>query len=297
MKVPDPHSRYLESFPQTLSVRRKTTPDTEKKQFHLHEQMELVVPVSDNLACRYEGGSLAMPAGSILLLDSMTLHYITRRSAQGLADRYVLYFSPESVTPLSTPELDLLGCFYLPAGPAPRLVELPPSPQAETFQLLDSMVRQAALAQNNPPGTMQHAVPAVQVRLLLGQLLALVCGCCLAPGQTHAAPAGRAAAMFAVREYIRRHCCEPLTADALAREFYLSRTQLYQAYRSVFGVTVGEAITQYRLARAKDLLINTDDSIEWVARRAGYQNLSAFSRLFKAKVGLSPNEFRRRGRA
>ena len=238
-----------------------------------------------------------MPAGSILLLDSMTLHYITRRSAQGLADRYVLYFSPESVTPLSTPELDLLGCFYLPAGPAPRLVELPPPLQAETFQLLDSMVRQAALAQNNPPGTMQHAVPAVQVRLLLGQLLALVCGCCLAPGQTHAAPAGRAAAMFAVREYIRRHCCEPLTADALAREFYLSRTQLYQAYRSVFGVTVGEAITQYRLARAKDLLINTDDSIEWVARRAGYQNLSAFSRLFKAKVGISPNEFRRRGRA
>ena len=65
----------------------------------------------------------------------------------------------------------------------------------------------------------------------------------------------------------------------------------------MFGVTVGEAITQYRLARAKDLLINTDDSIEWVARRAGYQNLSAFSRLFKAKVGLSPNEFRRRGRA
>ena len=46
-----PFSRYTEKLPEEFSVRHKITETTEKKNFHLHRQMEIIFALSGNLKC------------------------------------------------------------------------------------------------------------------------------------------------------------------------------------------------------------------------------------------------------
>ena len=52
-----PFSRYTEKLPEEFSVRHKITETTEKKNFHLHRQMEIIFALSGNLKCKFETGS------------------------------------------------------------------------------------------------------------------------------------------------------------------------------------------------------------------------------------------------
>ena len=51
-------------------------------------------------------------------------------------------------------------------------------------------------------------------------------------------------------------------------------------------------IHAYVIEKAKTLLLNTDDSIGEVAYRLGFQYQQYFSKLFKAKTGISPSNYR-----
>ena len=288
-------SACLERFPQTFSIQRKVTPDTEKRRLHLHEQLELIVAVSDNMGCQYETGSLPIPAGSVLLLDALTPHYIYKSSPGGMVDRYVLYFSSEYVSSLSVPELNLLRCFYRNHTPVPGLVSPPEGERLAIRRLLDEMLLSTAQAADHSPGSLEALTYGMQTRFLLGQLLALLNRMCPCGGvQASSSPETVNTALF-IKGYIQEHYSQPLRADDLARKFYISKTQLYKTFHQVLGTSVGSYITQVRIIKAKDLLINSPYPVELIAGKVGYQNLSAFSRAFKAHVGVTPNAFRRRG--
>lgn len=285
-------ARYLETLPQMLSVLHKVTPETEKCGFHLHEPLEVVVALSDNLVCRYEGGECPLPAPCVLLLDSMTMHYIFR-STPGIADRYVIYFRPECVSGLSLPAMHLLSCFYLQNGPAPALLPLTETELAELLQLLEGLRREL----EDPPrkGSPESFLQAAECRLLLGQLLVFLNRLSLRRGIEKPLPTDPQLleAAFTVRDYIRDHYDQPLSVGILAQQAYLGRTRLYEVFCQVFGVTVGEYLTRYRMTRAKDLLLNSEDSIQLIAEKVGYSSASAFIRTFHTKTGYSPGQYRR----
>jgi AraC-like DNA-binding protein len=54
-------------------------------------------------------------------------------------------------------------------------------------------------------------------------------------------------------------------------------------------------VAQARVAQARSLLLNTRQRIGQIASDAGFQSASDFNRVFKAAVGMTPTEFRRRG--
>lgn len=292
MNRPSDASRYLETLPQMLSVLHKVTPETEKHGFHLHEPLEVVVALSDNLACRYEGGVCPLPAPAVLLLDAMTMHYIFRRGG-GTADRYVVYFRPECAAGLSLPALHLLSCFYLHTGAAPTVLPLTGADLAQLLPLLERL--QNALAGAPGGNTPEALLQATECRLLLGQLLVFLNRLHLRCGAGRPLPADPRLleAAFAVRGYIQDHYAEPLSAGTLAQQVYLGRTRLYEVFFQVFGVSVGEYLTRYRMTRAKDLLLNTDDSVQLIAEKVGYASASAFTRAFHARAGRSPGQYRR----
>ena len=44
---------------------------------------------------------------------------------------------------------------------------------------------------------------------------------------------------------------------------------------------------------AKELLQNTNDSINEIAEKVGYQDTRYFSKLFKKNIGIKPSEYRK----
>ena len=61
-------------------------------------------------------------------------------------------------------------------------------------------------------------------------------------------------------------------------------------------MTINAYITETRMEQARELLLNTDDSLEQIAAACGYASAKYFGRSFKLHAKMSPGEFRQQGR-
>ncbi|GLZ12744.1 AraC family transcriptional regulator [Actinomadura sp. NBRC 104425] len=86
----------------------------------------------------------------------------------------------------------------------------------------------------------------------------------------------------------------PWTVAALAARVGVSRAALARRFAQLVGEPLMAYLTGLRLARAADLLRDTDATVEAIARRVGYGTAFALSTAFKRERGVSPQEFRTR---
>ena len=102
--------------------------------------------------------------------------------------------------------------------------------------------------------------------------------------------AGRhAAALRFMQQNAHRH---DLDAAAIAHGAHCSRTRLYEAF-AARGETVMGALREARLQRARLLIEQSPRlNVGALAWRCGFADPSAFSKLFRARFGLSPTEWR-----
>jgi AraC-like DNA-binding protein len=104
----------------------------------------------------------------------------------------------------------------------------------------------------------------------------------------------RALARF--RAALDERACEPVTIERLASEAGLSADHLRELFQARYGSRPVEYRAQIRLARARELLASTTLGVAEVARRAGYDDPLYFSRVFRARFGMTPSELIRRFR-
>jgi AraC-like DNA-binding protein len=94
-----------------------------------------------------------------------------------------------------------------------------------------------------------------------------------------------------IRRYINEHLAETgLSADAIARQFGLSRSSLYRLFEPLGGVA--DYIRRKRMHRAFFDVISpalADRRISEIARRWQFASESSFSRAFKATYGITPS--------
>lgn len=286
--------RYTEILPEDFSIKHKITAHTEKKTFHLHKQPELIFPLSDNLKCKFEGGAIHIPRNSILLLDPMNLHYIYSEEGSGICDRYVLYFSANYLSSLhASQDINLLECFYLHREAPPLVLTVPETYLWEIRTLLEQMDHYHKLEQEDSPDILKCAL---HTKFLFGRFMLFVNQFFFSQYRSRI-PASMefyASQVYEICEYIQRHYEEDLSVEELTRIFPVSKTQLYYIFKRISGVTVSDYLTEYRISQAKELLINSDLSVEMISQKAGYKNISSFSRIFKQKTAYSPLQYRKK---
>ncbi|MEZ5913484.1 MAG: AraC family transcriptional regulator [Paracoccaceae bacterium] len=84
---------------------------------------------------------------------------------------------------------------------------------------------------------------------------------------------------------------------SLAREAGLSRTGFAERFTQRLGVTPMSYVTSWRMQIAREALVTRGLSVAEAAEVSGYASESAFSRVFKKEIGLSPAAFRQTGEA
>jgi AraC-like DNA-binding protein len=98
-------------------------------------------------------------------------------------------------------------------------------------------------------------------------------------------------------KYIESHYHrQDLYTPMLAKMSGMGETYYRSIFQSVFGVPPTRYIQQYRVEKAKALLVNSVGSIEEIAVAVGFANSSYFCKVFKSTTGLTPSEFADRGR-
>ena len=95
--------------------------------------------------------------------------------------------------------------------------------------------------------------------------------------------------------YIARHYSEQITLDELAKYCNVSKQQLIRYFKNSLNTTPIIYITDYRLARAKELLFNQPQlSIKEISDELGFDNQRYFSRVFAKHNNETPSEYRKR---
>jgi two-component system response regulator YesN len=97
-----------------------------------------------------------------------------------------------------------------------------------------------------------------------------------------------------VKRWILNHLDEPLSLEELAEKCHMSPKYLGNLFRKETGESFLAFVNQARLARAQHLLLHTNEKITQIAEKIGIQDPNYFSRFFKNRVGMTPNEYRER---
>jgi AraC-like DNA-binding protein len=85
---------------------------------------------------------------------------------------------------------------------------------------------------------------------------------------------------------------ETLSVAERAVQLGLSEAQLRTEVLAATGLTPHELVLRTRLARAQQLLAESDLTVSEIAVQVGYDDPGYLSRLFVRRVGMSPTTFR-----
>lgn len=134
--------------------------------------------------------------------------------------------------------------------------------------------------------------------LVLGRLVEIMLVEALRSTPGDEAPPGllRGLADARVAVAIRHMHAEPgrgWTVDQLAKKAALSRSTFFERFTRAVGVPPMEYLLAWRMAIAKDLLLNDDLAISQVAERVGYGSASTFTTAFSRHVGQPPGRYAR----
>lgn len=95
-----------------------------------------------------------------------------------------------------------------------------------------------------------------------------------------------------VRKYIVSNYNRQITIDILCEYFFCSRGTLLSHFKAKYNTTVHKFLLEYRLQKAKELLINESISVKEVAYRCGFEDPNYFCKVFRKKYNKSPLEFK-----
>lgn len=94
--------------------------------------------------------------------------------------------------------------------------------------------------------------------------------------------------------FIREHACDGIDVHDVAEFTSLSRRQLERRFRSELNRTPHEEITAVQIDRVKQLLRESDMTLEQIAPFAGYSHKEQLWTVFKRVCGETPGAYRRR---
>jgi len=95
-----------------------------------------------------------------------------------------------------------------------------------------------------------------------------------------------------VTEYIHMHYHEQITLETIAEIFYINFSYLSRIFKAETGDSFTRFLTNIRIEKAKQLMLNENLKAQQIAEMVGYDNANYFSKIFRKTTGYSPTDYR-----
>ena len=276
---------YREPLAGDYSVSHKKTRSNEKSQFHIHDAFEVLLSLSPGLKLETGSKTYILPRYSLMLFNNMDMHLLSLMDRSALNERCVVYFRPEYINGFSTENTALLECFMLRPNADANVLALDKRTALELARDVDNIIvlqaSQGARAYGND----------LEIRLRLAEFLLKVNRIYRDyHGMTGAVTGQGFQTVYSIISHMHQNYGEAMSLDQLARRFFINKYSMCSLFREVTGMSPLQYLIHCRLLKARELLL-LGVAVDEVCGRVGYNNLSHFSRAFKAKVGISPKQY------
>lgn len=95
-----------------------------------------------------------------------------------------------------------------------------------------------------------------------------------------------------VMEYMNQHFEQPITLAEVANIAAMTEVSFSRFFKTRTGQTFVDTLNEIRIGHAARLLIETTHSINEIADKCGFNNMSNFNRTFKKRKKCTPKNFR-----
>lgn len=246
----------------------------------VHDFYEITLLTGGCMEVRVEGWSARLHKGSLILVRPGDPH---TRAAEGPCTYINLAFPARVITDLFTYLGDPEGERELRRADAPPLAVLTPG---ETLLLQTRLERLNLLPAGDP------RTAAMALRQMVFQIVTQYLRPAPAPARAMTSPPW-------LEELLKR-LDAPENFDWGLPEMvaYSGRTKehLCRSFKKYLGVTPTAYLNAHRLNYAANLLRHSDQKVVDIVYAAGFQSLSRFYQAFRQAYGLSPRQYRGRGK-
>ncbi len=94
-----------------------------------------------------------------------------------------------------------------------------------------------------------------------------------------------------IKLYLSEQVSRPLTMEQVCTHFGIGQTSLTKKFRKETGQGVMEYFTDLKISEAKQKIRTSALSFTQIADALGFSSVNYFSKVFKAKVGITPTEY------
>jgi two-component system response regulator YesN len=95
------------------------------------------------------------------------------------------------------------------------------------------------------------------------------------------------------QDYVQEHYAEEsLSLDDICGALGISNSYFSTIFKKETGKSFVGYLTDYRMQRAAQILLETDEKSYIIAKSVGYTDPNYFSYVFKRKFGVSPSKYR-----
>ena len=228
-------------------------------------------------------------AGDLFVIAPGETHDASRL---GDAAGWMVEFSADVIEPagdttafLSWHTNPLLYPFVRPSGGEVARFEVSPEDRPEWSQRLRSM-----------DSELREKVPGFREAVLAYLTLTLVDVARLAQDIVGQLRVQEQPVLAEIFQFIEERYAEPISLKDVARAVNLSPGYLTTLVRRRTGRTVLEWIQERRMAEARRLLVETDESVERIGARVGYDDPAYFARRFRSAHKTTPASWRNANR-
>ena len=114
----------------------------------------------------------------------------------------------------------------------------------------------------------------------------------LRSGQKQESVKGSSRVLQTVKTFIANNYQSDISLERIASEVYLSPGYLSAIFKKETGQSLMKYITQVRLEKARDMLLNSHRKVADIAESVGFSDASYFGMVFRNHYGLSPARYK-----
>lgn len=100
--------------------------------------------------------------------------------------------------------------------------------------------------------------------------------------------------IYRLLDFVHQNFQKHITVSDIAQVIPLNKNKCTKLFKMYTGHSPIDYLLNYRLSRARELLLNTRASISEICYMVGFNNLSYFIHKFKGKYDISPKRFRKK---